>query len=311
MGKEKKLIRPNSARAWVLAARPKTLTGAAVPVMIGLSIAFVESGGTVRAVPALLCFLFAFVMQIDANFVNDYFDFRRGNDGEDRLGPLRACTQGWISPSAMRGALLLTTGVACLIGLPLVFYGGWPMVAVGAFCVVFCFLYTTHLSYVGMGDLLVLLFFGVVPVTMTCFLALPEGAQRVSPECLLASLACGLVIDTLLVVNNYRDIDNDRGAGKRTLIVLIGSRGGRLLYLLLGLTACLLGAFFLLNGHGLATLLPILGYLPLHFKAYSELCRIGKGRALNSVLGMTARNILVYGTLVSLGLLLEAVPHFF
>ena len=156
-------IAVNSFKAWMLASRPKTLTGAAVPVMIGLSMAYATLGADgFKVLPAVLCMLFAFVMQIDANFVNDYFDFLRGNDDESRLGPLRACSQGWITAPAMRMALLVTTVLACCIGLPLVLFGGFEMVLVGLACVLFCFLYTTSLSYHGLGDLIVLVFFGLV-----------------------------------------------------------------------------------------------------------------------------------------------------
>ena len=153
----------NSAKAWLLASRPKTLTGAAVPVMIALAMAWRDlSEATAQEkfsiIPAVLCLLFAFIMQIDANFINDYFDFKKGTDDEFRLGPLRACAQGWVTLPAMRYAILLTTVIACLAGLPLIIYGGWAMVGIGVLCVVFCFLYTTHLSYLGLGDLLVLVF---------------------------------------------------------------------------------------------------------------------------------------------------------
>lgn len=298
-------IKLNSPKAWFLAARPKTLTGAAVPVMIGVALAVADAGGHVSWLAALLCLLFAFVMQIDANLVNDYFDFMKGTDDEQRLGPKRACAQGWVTASAMRLAIALTTLLACFVGLPLVFFGGWTMVAVGVVCVVFCFLYTTHLSYIGMGDVLVLLFFGLVPVTMTYYLALPVGRQTVTWECLVAALACGLVIDTLLVVNNYRDIDNDRRTGKRTLIVAIGPKGGRALYLSLGIVACLMGLVFCCFGHLWAFLIPLAVYLPLHVFAFLAMKRIDKGAALNRVLGATARNMFFYGLSVSLGLLLS------
>lgn len=297
----------NSPRAWFLAARPKTLTGAAVPVMIGASLAIADTACHISWTAALLCLLFAFIMQIDANFVNDYFDFMKGTDDEQRLGPKRACAQGWVTPRAMRLAIALTTLLACAVGLPLVLFGGWPMVAVGALCVAFCFLYTTHLSYVGMGDLLVLLFFGLVPVCLTYYLALPGERQTVTWECLVAALACGLVIDTLLVVNNYRDIDNDRRTGKRTLIVAIGAKGGRALYLSLGVVACLLGSAFCFFGHLWAFLLPLAVYLPFHISAFLAMKRINKGAALNGVLGQTARNMFVYGLSVALGFLLSLV----
>ena len=121
-------ISTNSPHAWMLAARPKTLTGAAVPVMIGVSAAW--NDGFFRPVPALLCFLFAFLMQIDANFINDYYDFQKGLDDEKRLGPKRACAEGWITLPAMRRGIICTTLLSCLTGLPLVWYGGWTMVLV-------------------------------------------------------------------------------------------------------------------------------------------------------------------------------------
>jgi len=252
----------------------------------------------------VLCFLFAFVMQIDANFVNDYFDFLKGTDDETRLGPKRACAQGWVTIGAMRWALAITTALACVIGLPLIYYGGWWMIAVGVFCVLSCFLYTTHLSYIGFGDVLVLLFFGIVPVTMTYYLVLPDGEQTITWQCFLASIACGLVIDTLLVVNNYRDIDNDRRAGKRTLIVAIGAKWGRALYFSLGVVACLMGNIYHFSGHFWAVWLPIIIYLPLHVSTFIEMRKINKGAALNIVLGKTARNMFVYGLSVSIGLLI-------
>ena len=142
----------DSMKAWFLAARPKTLTCAAVPVMIGATLAMADDPTRFQWLPAVLCLLFAFVMQIDANC------------DETRLGPKRACAQGWVRLHSMRLAIAATTIIACLVGLPLVLWGGIQMVAVGVLCVLFCFLYTTVLSYKGMGDLLVLLFFGVVPV---------------------------------------------------------------------------------------------------------------------------------------------------
>lgn len=167
-------IKQNSLQAWILAARPKTLSGAAVPVLIGLSLAFTDAkeyGDDVFSwTAAILCMFFALVMQIDANFINDFFDYARGNDdAATRLGPLRACTQGWVSTNAMKKAIASTTCAACVIGLPLIYYGGLEMILIGALCVVFCFLYTTHLSYLGLGDVLVLLFFGIVPVCITYY----------------------------------------------------------------------------------------------------------------------------------------------
>ncbi len=300
-------VRVNSLKAWILAARPKTLTGAAVPVMIGIACAVAIYGWCgIRVVPAVLCMLFALIMQVDANFINDYFDFMKGTDDEQRLGPKRACAQGWITASAMRSGLFVTTLLACIVGLPLVYYGGWEMIMVGLACVVFCFLYTISFSYIGLGDLLVLVFFGIVPVCMTYWLTAPPTALTSIPfAVVLMSIACGLIIDTLLVVNNYRDIDNDRRAGKLTLIVRIGERGGLVLYLMLGLVGTILAivGVVLLDWHdGQWTQSLLIIYTPFHTWAFNEMRYIRKGAELNRVLGMTARNMFIFGLLASAAL---------
>ena len=296
------MMKQNSLKAWILAARPKTLTGAAVPVMIGCALAYIDAReyDTFSPTAALLCLLFAFVMQIDANFINDFFDYVHGNDDEaTRLGPLRACTQGWVSIDAMKRAIAFTTVLACIVGLPLIFFGGLEMILVGLFCVVFCFLYTTHLSYIGMGDILVLVFFGIIPVCCTYYVQLHTCPLIV----IVASMACGVVVDALLIVNNYRDRDVDRRDGKQTLVVKIGAEAAEWLYLAIGIIAVLSGILFWVNGHVLAFILPFI-YLTLHVFTWLKLRRIHEGRQLNECLGETARNILVYGLCVTIGLLL-------
>ncbi len=295
-------MKQNSPKAWLLAARPKTLTGAAVPVMIGTALAYLDARefDIFSPTAAVLCFLFAFIMQIDANFVNDFFDYARGNDDPaTRLGPQRACTQGWVSIDAMKRAIAATTVAACIVGLPLILYGGLEMLLIGLLCVVFCFLYTTHLSYIGLGDVLVLVFFGVVPVCCTYYVQLHTCPLLV----VVASLACGLVIDGLLIVNNYRDRDVDRRDGKMTLVVKLGARASEWLYLAIGIVAVLAGLLFWAHGHVLAFVLPLV-YLVLHVFTWLKLRRIHEGRQLNECLGETARNIFVYGLCVTLGLLL-------
>ena len=312
------MIKTNSIKAWFLAARPKTLTAAAVPVLLGVALAIlrmspnrlypnadIEGGldwvlGSIRWVPALLCLLFAWVMQIDSNLVNDYFDFKHGNDDETRLGPKRACAEGWVTMRAMKMAIGITTLLGCAIGLPLVAFGGWEMVIVGICCVIFCFLYTTCLSYLGLGDVLVLVFFGIVPVCCTYYLVVPEIHQGITKEVLLASIACGMVVDTLLIVNNYRDHDNDQKAGKKTLVVHIGKKNAERLYLMLGIVATLvmigISAYDALT-YGMATyMLPLYGvYVGIHALTYHKMKAIGEGRELNKVLGETARNIFFFG----------------
>lgn len=294
-------VRINSARAWLLAARPKTLAGAATPVLLGCALA--QADGRFGWLPASLCLAFALLMQIDANLINDLYDFLKGSDRKDRLGPERACSQGWITLKAMKLGIALTTLVACVAGLCLLFYGGAWLVAVGATCVAFAFLYTAGpypLAYHGWGDLLVLLFFGLVPVGCTYYVMAHGWTLGVT----LASLSCGLVIDTLLMVNNYRDREQDALSGKRTLVVRFGARTGSGLYLGLGVVAVLLCIPLAADYSLWAVLLPA-AYLPVHYLTWRRMVRIGRGRQLNRILAETSRNILLFGLLLSLGIVLE------
>ena len=173
------------------------------------------------------------------------------------------------------------------------------MILIGLVCIVFCFLYTTHLSYMGLGDVLVLVFFGIVPVCITYYVQY----HTVTWQVFLASIACGMVIDALLIVNNFRDRDTDREAGKNTLVVSLGAKAALQIYLGVGIGAIILGATFLMNGHPLAFFLPFI-YLIFHVYTYLKISRINKGKALNICLGDTARNIFIYGLCVTIGLLL-------
>lgn len=296
-------ITTNSPKAWFLASRPKTLTGAATPVLIGLGMVFHDTG-KLMLLPTLLCILFAFVMQIDANFVNDYFDFKKGTDDATRLGPKRACSEGWITLKGMKYGIVFTTLSACIIGLPLAFYGGWPMVIVGLACVAFCILYTTSLSYKGLGDILVLIFFGIVPVMFTYYV---QCGTFTIPT-LLLSLACGMVIDTLLIVNNFRDRETDKMAGKRTLIVIVGERWGHRLYFICGLTGVILeiAGLALMESNTIAYIFPLL-YVILMQRTFVKMKRIWKGKQLNSILGETARNIFLFGILCVCSIILSTI----
>lgn len=296
------MIKTNSVKAWLLATRPKTLSAAAVPVMIGTAFAWRNTSEQFNWIPAILCLLFAWIMQIDSNLVNDYFDFKKGNDDETRLGPKRACSEGWITSDAMVWGILITTLLGCMTGIPLILYGGLEMVMVGIACVVFCFLYTTLFSYHGLGDILVLLFFGIIPVCCTYYVCMPLHQQIPTGEVIASSIACGLAIDALLIVNNYRDIDNDRSNGKITLAVRLGKSKTRRLYESIGYIAAgtmIILVFFDLyqTDKFIPTYAIYLIYIILHRQSYQEMKRINKGAKLNQVLGLTARNILVFGIL--------------
>ncbi|CCY90532.1 1 4-dihydroxy-2-naphthoate octaprenyltransferase [Bacteroides sp. CAG:1076] len=296
------MVKQNSAKAWLLASRPKTLTAASIPVMLGCALASMY--GHFQLIPAILCFLFAFLMQIDANFINDLYDYLKGTDREDRLGPERACAQGWISSSGMKKGIAITTLLAALDGLCLLWYGGWEMIPVGIACIIFAFLYTAGpypLAYHGWGDVLVLVFFGFVPVGCTFYIMAHSWNTSVT----MASLACGFVIDTLLMVNNFRDREQDAISGKKTIVVRLGARTGLILYFLLGLAACWSCFYFVTEGRLWAAILPQI-YLLLHIFTTVKMARINRGKELNVILGETSRNMLLFGILLTAGLLLNA-----
>ncbi len=299
-------VRKNSVRAWVLAARPKTLSGAAVPVMVGCALAY--NAGCFEWIPAVACLMFAFLMQIDANLVNDLFDFLKGSDNEGRLGPERACAQGWITAGAMKAGIAAVTVAAAASGCVLLFYGGWELAAIGACCMLFAFLYTAGpypLAYHGWGDLLVFVFFGIVPVCTIYYIM----CGNIGPGAVMYAAACGAVIDTLLLVNNIRDCEQDRAGGKNTLVVIAGKRFGQWLYLFAGIAGaalCLSSMFF---GARFSALLPLMYLLP-HCLAYVKIKRIGEGRMLNLALADTSRNMLLFGLLVSAGLAADGINGF-
>lgn len=300
-----KNIKQNSLRAWLLAARPKTLTAAVIPVLLGSALAFGD--GQFKTTPALLCALFACGMQIAANFINDLFDYLKGTDREDRLGPKRACAEGWITPGAMKVGIGAMLTASCLAGLGLLYtvwgqlpHGGWELVVVGVVCILFAFLYTTVLSYRGWGDVLVLVFFGFVPVGGTYYVQ----AYTLNMDVVILSLVSGLAIDTLLMVNNYRDREQDVVSGKRTLVVRFGEAFGRNMYLGLGIAAVLLCLWFVYSGR--LTLLEFIWapcvYFYMHALTWRKMVSIRSGEKLNRILGETSRNMLFLGLLLAVAL---------
>jgi len=303
-------VATNSAKAWVLAARPKTLTGALLPVLPATALAY--SDHCFHWLTALCCALFACGMQIAANLVNDYYDYRKGTDRADRLGPERACASGWVTIPAIKKAIALVIALSCLAGFGVLWaeypnlpYGGWEFVACGAVCVIFCFLYTTHLSYLGWGDALVLVFFGLVPVCGTYY----AQAHTLNMEVLAVALACGLVCDVMLVINNYRDREQDMLSGKQTLIVRGGAALGRQLYLWLGILAAIL-VLYLVDAGKLSVpgyILSVGIYLVLHLYTWRCMLRIGQGRALNRILGMNSRNMLLFAVLLSAAIVVHSL----
>ena len=206
---------------WFEATRPKTLPAAVAPVVLGTAMA--NSIGQFHLLPAVICLGFALLVQIGTNFANDYLDGIKGTDTAARLGPRRAVAAGLVSPSTMKWAAIGILVFAFCLGLSLIYFGGWWLLAVGVSSVLCAWFYTGGpypLAYNGMGDVFVVLFFGLIAVGGTFHVQ----AGFVSQEVILLGLACGLVVNNILVVNNYRDIDEDLQANKRTLVVLLGRR---------------------------------------------------------------------------------------
>ena len=213
-------------------------------------------------------------------------------DGGFKLFPAVVCM--------MRVGIVFVVTLACLCGCLLVREAGMWLVFLGGACVLFAFLYTTLFSYIGLGDLLVLAFFGIVPVTATYYLQTSE----INISIIICAVACGMVTDTLLVLNNYRDRDTDRQSGKRTIIVMFGEKFGQQLYLFLGIAACVLSLSLAFFGKYAAAVVPLL-YLVPHVATWKTMVTINHGRELNKVLALTSRNILLYGLYIAIGLWLS------
>lgn len=282
---------------WIGVMRPKTLTGAMAPVMLSLAAAYHD--GHWQWMPALLCLGFALLMQMAANAVNDLVDGLKGRDGSNRLGPQRALSAGLVTARQLKCAIAILFFLAALCGLPLIYYGGPWMLVVGLACAAFCVLYSTLLAQLGLGDLLVILFFGLVPVTLTYYLQ----TGTITFPVLLLSLGMGLATDVLLVVNNYRDIHEDRANGKRTLCVLLGERGSLRLYLFLGIAASLLAGYALYLMHVFPWIVAV--YLWCHGVYFILLRRMPHTPAMNEALGNASRNIFLYALLITAVLLVR------
>lgn len=288
----------STLKIWIDATRPKTLPAAAAPVIMGSAMAFNDG---LLHLPAALAALFgALLIQIGTNFANDYFDYIKGADTKERLGPTRATQAGLVKPSIMKMAFILTFLLAFIIGLYLIYRGGWPLFFIGILSILLGILYTGGpypLGYNGLADIFVLIFFGPVAVGGTYYVQALEINQVV----LLAGLAPGLISMAILTVNNLRDIHTDAKAGKRTLAVRFGAGFARLEYLLSLIAACLLPLLLVYltqeNFYSVLTLFALIPAVPgikLVFTGIS-------GPPLNQVLADTGRLLFLYSIIFSLG----------
>ncbi|WOO43224.1 1,4-dihydroxy-2-naphthoate polyprenyltransferase [Rubellicoccus peritrichatus] len=288
---------------WILAARPKTLVAAVMPVALGTAFAWHDQA--FASTPALICLVFAILIQIGTNYANDYYDGIKGTDTNKRIGPTRAVAKGLISPKVMLQATIAILAVAFLVGLGLIYYGGWWLLVVGIASVVCAIAYTGGpypLGYNGWGDVFVVLFFGLIAVPFTYYVQ----AGTFSSVSLIAGLGMGLIINNLLVVNNYRDIEEDKPAGKKTLIVRFGRGFGLKLYAgsyLIALSIPLVLAGMNILAWWAAAIVPMSLMLLASLNTIL-LKRAVTAEDFNTVLGQTAKSVLFYGIAFNLALMI-------
>jgi 1,4-dihydroxy-2-naphthoate octaprenyltransferase len=289
-----------SLETWVLAARPKTLPAALAPVLVGTAVAW--SVGGFRAGPAAAAAFGALLLQIGSNLANDVYDFERGADREDRTGPLRVTQAGLLTPSQVRRGMVLVFGASILVGSYLTAVAGWPVIAIGLAAIGAAIAYTGGpwpLGYNGLGELFVLLFFGFAAVCGTAYVQVGHVPRSAWP----AGFAAGCLASAILVVNNVRDVEQDRLAGKRTLPVRFGRNWGVAEFGVLTATGIFLPVVSVLTGRQPPTLLIVLVAAPLAVPLFQSL-RDERGPALNRTLAGTARLFLIWSVLYSAGLLL-------
>ncbi len=287
-------------KIWWLAARPKTLPAAMAPVVVGMALAWHEHA--FHAGAALAALLGALLLQIGANFSNDALDYQRGADTHERLGPLRVTQAGLLSPQQVMRGTWVVFGLAALCGLYLIARAGWPILVIGLASILAALAYTGGpypLGYHGWGEAFVFLFFGPVAVVGTYYVQ----ALDYHPLAGIAALPVGLLATAILVVNNYRDLETDRAAGKHTLAVRLGPRGAQIEYLLLLLGAYLTPLYLWWSGRTNAGVLLTWLTLPLSLPLFRAMFR-ERGRILNRTLAGTARLELLFSLAFALGLFL-------
>ena len=301
MNTEPRTLNPehSSFRVWYLAARPKTLWAAVAPVMIGTAMAYGDGG--FHALAAVAALLGALLIQIGTNFCNDYADFKKGADTEARIGPMRVTQAGLVTPEAMFRATVLVFALATCVGIYLVVRGGWPMFWIAVLSVAAGVAYTAGpyaLAYLGLGEVFVLIFFGPVAVGGTYYVQTGQWPWYVT----VAGLAPGLLSCAILAVNNLRDVDQDRAAHKRTLAVRFGKRFARAEYLLCVSGAVLMIPLIMWQGFLQSPLLLLsILCLPAGMRPLRAVIGRVEGPALNPVLGQTARLLLLYALLFTVG----------
>ena len=286
--------------AWVLATRPRTLPAALVPVLVGSSIAIHdEMFKPLAAVVALVC---AILIQIGTNFVNDLYDFLHGTDKKDRIGPKRVVTSGLISIPEMKLGIIFVFGLSFVLGMYLVHLAGWEILLLGVISILAGIAYTAGpfpLAYNGLGDIASFLFFGLIGTVGTYYVQ----ANEISPFAFWSSIPVGALITNILVVNNYRDREEDQSNGKNTLAVLLGEKFARLQYVFFMIVSyAILFVVYFTYKSSVWVFLPLIS-LPLSVKLLKMIFTL-RGRELNKTLELTAKLSALYGLLFAAGILI-------
>ena len=286
-------------KIWTEAMRLRTLPVSLSGVLMAIGIAVWQN--RFKWIPAALCIVFALLAQIVSNFANEYYDYRRGADKKGRVGPRRGVTEGDIKPETLRNATYITLVVACLVGCGLIPYGGWQMIPVGLVIALAALAYSTGpypLSYHGVGELMVFLFYGLVPVFFSYYVI----SGKIDALAVLGGITIGFMGVNVLLVNNYRDMEDDIEAGKRTAVVIFGRKLAAAAYLFNGYMAIAMLSPLWLKISLKETLsiwvliVPLL-YLVMHTITWLKLNHC-TGTALNPLLGKTARNMLIFTVLM-------------
>lgn len=292
-------------KIWLECFRLRTLPVSLSGVVIAIGLAVWHHH--FKWVPAVLCLVFALLAQIVSNTANEYFDYLHGADKPGRVGPRRGVTEGDISPTTLRNVTAGLLALDCIVGCCLIPYGGWWLLPAGIVIALAALAYSTGpypLSYHGLGELTVFIFFGLVPVNLTYYVQ----ALRWDPLVLLTSITTGLLAVNVLLVNNYRDMEDDREAGKRTSVVIFGRKPAAFSYLTNGYTGmAVLTVLWIMIGMGgvmpkWTLAIPVI-YLVLHTATWYKL-RHREGAALNPLLGETARNMLIFTLLLTIAFII-------
>ena len=291
-----------SIKKWFFAIRPYSFFVSMSTVIMSAAIAFSE--GHVKWLPAALCLLFAVLAQTTSNLVNDYADFQTGCDNENSLSKDRKLVSGEITQKEMRIAIFISAALCLFVGLPLIYWGGWILLPFGLLIIAAAFCYSMGpipLSYNALGDIAVILFFGIIPVSFTYFILTKE----INWEIIAAGFAMGLVVDELLIVNNIRDEEEDKLFNKTTTVGIFGSKFMKAVFLLNPLIACGLGFYFMRNVCDYR--MWSLAIIPLIVYSVNLYIKLNKceGKQFNALLGKASLESLIFAAIIAIVVLIQ------